>query len=264
MITDKSKIAILTTVVNFELYDITSKKFPNEIQKYVIDGTAGMHGIESLYFMMKKLKGRGIEWLIMADEDVIFSNSNAVFTIIDFMNKEDVTVCGVRDGGEINHRTQNPWAINTFFSILNFKTIENIWNKREVMKHQYVLDNEFNDDLSNLQIGYDTKSLFEPYYCFYFWLRRNSKDFLFLDTLMHDDNIANKVLFNNEVFLHHTWYARSYGVNKKHTNRINAILEKTSNSLVLNNNQEDNVIVFKDNNYLLKKKLKRIIKKLFK
>ena len=79
---ENSKIAILTTVANFELYRRTSQYFPIGIQKYVIDGTNGMHGIHSIKYMMKTLKNKGIEWLIMADEDVIFSNSEMVFSLI--------------------------------------------------------------------------------------------------------------------------------------------------------------------------------------
>jgi hypothetical protein len=38
---DKSKIAIITTVANFDLYNKTSLFFPVGIRKYVIDGTKG-------------------------------------------------------------------------------------------------------------------------------------------------------------------------------------------------------------------------------
>ena len=69
---DKNKIAILTTVANFELYSHTSRYFPKDIKKYVIDGTNGMHGIHSIIYIMHKLKNEAIDWLIMADEDVIF------------------------------------------------------------------------------------------------------------------------------------------------------------------------------------------------
>ncbi|WP_262710848.1 hypothetical protein [Flavobacterium franklandianum] len=37
-----SNIAILTTVINHELYQKSSQLFPQNIQKYVIDGTNGM------------------------------------------------------------------------------------------------------------------------------------------------------------------------------------------------------------------------------
>ena len=73
--------------------------------------------------MMKKLKGKGVEWLIMADEDVLFQNPEAVFDIINEMKSKNYIVCGIRDGGLISHRNHNPYLINTFFSIINFKEL---------------------------------------------------------------------------------------------------------------------------------------------
>jgi hypothetical protein len=160
----------------------------------------------------------------MADEDVLFQDSAMVFDIINTMKSNNYTVCGVRDGGVIPHRIYNPHLINTFFSILNFKEIEKIWNKREVIENNYVLENEFKDNLNKLEGNYDIKSTYEPYYRFYLWLRRKNKQFLFLDAKAHDDQITNSVIYNNKVFLYHTWYARSYGNNEKHTHRINVIL----------------------------------------
>ena len=79
---ENSKIAMLSTVINFELYAKSSQFFPKDIQKYVIDGRNGMHGLESIIYMMKKLKRRNIEWLIMSDEDVLFQDAAVVFEII--------------------------------------------------------------------------------------------------------------------------------------------------------------------------------------
>jgi len=132
---NKNNIALLTTVANFELYKKSAPLFPQNIQKYVIDGTNGMHALESVKYMFKKLKNKNIEWLIMADEDVIFNNPNAVFEIIEHMKSNNYTVCGVRDGGMIPHRKQNPYLINTFFSILNFSAIEKSWNEKEIIKN---------------------------------------------------------------------------------------------------------------------------------
>ena len=126
-----------------------------------------------------------------------------------------------RDGGVIPHRIQNPYGINTFFSILNFKEILALWNEKEILKNQYILENEFDDDLSLLDGDYSKESLFEPYYCFYFWLRRKGKKILFLDASVpfEEDNITNLVVDTNQnPILYHTWYARSYGLNEKHTN----------------------------------------------
>lgn len=127
-----SNIALLSTIINKELYKKSSQLFPPNIQKYVIDGTDGMFGLESVFYMMKKLKGKGIEWLIMADEDVFFENPEMVFKIIKKMESQKYSVCGIRDGGLISHRIYNPYLINTFFSIINFKEIESIWNEKEV------------------------------------------------------------------------------------------------------------------------------------
>ncbi|MFK2820699.1 hypothetical protein U0L90_11270 [Flavobacteriaceae sp. LMIT009] len=254
----KDRIAILTTVANFELYKKTSRFFPSSIKKYVIDGSNGMHGIHSIVYMMFKLKDEDIEWLIMADEDVIFVDSDYVFKIIEDMQTNNITVAGVRDGGVVTHRKKNPYAINTFFSILNLKEILRIWNKKEVLKNQYIYDNEFDDDLSRLKGSFDKKSLFEPYYCFYFWLRRQGKKILFLDAKMNEDGITNEVYYKADKLLYHTWYARSYGINKKHTERINKILVGAENT-----KQEAeyiNPICFRDSMFYLKKVIRKYYK----
>ena len=251
-----NKIAILTTVINNELYQKSSKLFPRDIQKYVIDGSNGMHGIDSVFFMMKKLKGKDIEWLILSDEDVVFEDSKLIFEIIDKMKFEKYTVCGVRDGGHILHRNYNPYLINTFFSIINFKEIESIWNKKEVLKNQYVLNDEFDDDLSNLNEPYDKLSTYEPYYCFYLWLRRNKKQFLFLDTKLpfQDDELTNAVYFEEKILLYHTWHARSYGVNKKHTDRIN----KVFGILQFKNETIINAIILKHKTFFIIKRVRKL------
>lgn len=257
---ENSKIAIITTAINKQLYQKSSQFFPTNIQKYVIDGTNGMHGLDSIFYMMKKLKNRNIEWLIMADEDVLFQNSNLVFDIIKKMEFENYSVCGVRDGGLISHRNYNPYLINTFFSIINFKEIELIWDKKDILKNNYILENEFDDDLGKISGLFNLESLYEPYYCFYLWLRRNKKQFLFLEANhpFKEDEISNAVYFNDKVLLYHTWYARSYGTNEKHTNRINEVLEL----LIFENNEISKPVIFKHRTFLLKRKIIKLYKRI--
>ncbi len=251
------KIAILSTVVNFDLYQKSAPLFPKDIPKYVIDGRNGMHAMDSICYMFKKLKDQNIDWLIMADEDVLFINPELIFPIIDRMEQQGYTICGVRDGGVIPHRVQNPFAINTFFSIVNFKEVLSIWNQSEVLKHQYIVKDEFKDDLNSLTGDYSKESLFEPYYRFYFWLRRKNKKFLFLDASVpfDVDAVTNLVVddLGNDM-LYHTWYARSYGNNEKHTKRIDDIINKVMKT--------DSVpvmpILFKDGTYALKKKCMKV------
>jgi hypothetical protein len=249
-------IAILSTVANFDLYYKSAKLFPKGIPKYVIDGRNGMHAMDSIRYMFRKLKNQNIDWLIMADEDVLFVNSDLVFAEIERMEKEKYTVCGVRDGGLIPHRIQNPYVINTFFSIINFKEILAIWDEKEVLKQQHTFDGEFSDDLSALKGDYNPTSIFEPYYCFYFWLRRQQKQFLFLDATVpfENDPITNLVKDNlgNEM-LYHTWYARAYGANEKHTNRIDLLLNQFSTE----SDAAVEPIIFKDPTYAFKKYCKK-------
>ena len=255
-----NNIAILSTVINFELYQKSSQLFPQNIQKHVIDGTNGMFAIDSICYMMDKLKGKGIDWLIMADEDVLFENPNLVYDIIKEMEANKYTVCGIRDGGMISHRIYNPYLINTFFSILNFKEVESIWDKKEVLKNHFTLENEFDDDLSNLKGTFNQLSVYEPYYCFYLWLRRNGKKIFFLDANLpfQEDQITNAVYFKDKLLLYHTWYARSYGVNKKHTDRINAILEL----LKFENKEISKAIVFKHKTFFIIQKVRKLKKRI--
>ena len=254
--TEKSKIAILSTVKNFPLYRKSSGLFPAGIKKYVIDGRNKMYGIDSICFMMKKFKNTNIEWLIMADEDVIFVNPDAVFPIIDEMKRKNLMFSGVREGGEISHRIFNPYAINTFFSILNFKALQLIWDEKEMLSNQYALKDEFEDDLSQLKYPFDTTSLFEPYHCFYLWMRRKGGQPLYLHSeSILDDDIANIVLdINDKPMLYHSWYSRDYGVVEKHTKRI----DKLFGNLIQENKIYEEPTIFKDHTFALIKLLERV------
>ena len=183
----------------------------------------------------------------MADEDVIFSQPNQVFSIIDQMNRDSFTVSGVRDGGVIKHRNHNPYVINTFFSVLNIKNVLEIWDKKEMLKNQYIIPNEFKDNL-DLPYAYNKNSLFELYYCFYLWLRRHNKTFLFLDAKMESDGLANTVYFNNTPILCHTWYARNYSKDLENSKRIDGYIPKVKPEISNNNNP----IIFKNKLFILK------------
>jgi hypothetical protein len=72
--------------------------FSENIRKFVIDGTNDIH---SIFYMRKKWKGKDIEWLVIADEDVLLTDSKMVLSIIEKIKNEHYTICGVRDGGLI-------------------------------------------------------------------------------------------------------------------------------------------------------------------
>jgi hypothetical protein len=225
---EKSKIAIVTTVVNFELYNKTSTLFPVGIEKYVIDGTDGMYGIHSINFMFNKFKNKNYDWIIMIDEDVFFYDSNLVFELIDYMQNNHFSIAGIRDGGTIKHRLFNPEAINTFFSIVNFAEIKVRFNYKEILSFQkYIPNLYFNNDYSELKFDFNINSLKEPYYCFYFWLHHNDFKFLYLnaDSPLENDDIGNTILSpDGKKIAFHSWYARAYNVYEDQTIRINQFL----------------------------------------
>jgi len=261
--------AILTTLINKDLYYKSSQLFPESIKKYVIDGSNHMFGIDSIFFMMKKFKGKGIEWLIMSDEDVLFIEPDRVNTIIDHMKENNYLISGVRDGGQIPNRIYSPYAINTFFSIINFKALENIWNPEEILKNQYIIENEFEENLNQLTEEFDSNSLYEPYYCFYYWLRRKGEKILFLNAeRAFDDDEKTTLVYDTDgnKLLYHTWYARVYGKNLMHTKRIDKIFDMLSfenKSIPDYTFLKDHLFFFKYNFNRLKKRIKMKTKILF-
>lgn len=263
---DKSKIAIITTVASFKFYNKTATLFPVGIDKIVIDGTTGMYGLKSIDFMFEKLKNKQYDWIIMADEDIFFYDSDLVFDLIQYMKNNNLDICGVRDGGEIQHRLHNPEAINTFFSILNFKKISDKYNYRSILNFQkYIPELYENKEYSALKYSYDFQSLKEPYYCFYFWAHLNKFKFLYLDTInpVGDDMIGNVILFpSGEKMAFHSWYARTYEVFEDQTIRLNSFLTDFNIKDALVNWRE--VQVFKKPFFNWKKRAKVFAIKLFK
>jgi hypothetical protein len=261
--TDKSKIAIITTVASFKLYNKTATLFPKGIDKIVIDGTTGMYGLNSIEFMFEKFKSKNYDWIIMADEDVFFYDANLVFELIEYMDEHNFDICGIRDGGEIEHRFHNPEAINTFFSILNFKKISVKYEYRLILDCQkYIPELYANKDYSVLKYSYDLQSLKEPYYCFYFWAHLNHFKFLYLDTInpVGDDMIGNVILSpTGEKMAFHSWYARVYEVYEDQTVRLNSFLKdfNIEEALV----DWNNVQVLNKPFFNWKKRMKKFIKK---
>lgn len=228
------KISFISTVSNFKLYKETSKFYPPDIERYVIDGRKGMFGFNSFVFMMESLKDKDIDWLVMIDEDAILLDFNVLLNLIEYMNNNNFLVSGMQDGGVISVRKQSPFAINTYFSVLNFKKLKEIWDLSDIIKNQFIKNNEFvmfNDFIKN---EFNKGSLLEDYYCIYFWILRKGHKILYLnaDKYFLDDNTTN-VLFNhdNHPLIFHTWYGRLYAKDKFHTNRINKVLEKSRKSV---------------------------------
>ncbi|MFI2743778.1 hypothetical protein ACG2LH_13635 [Zhouia sp. PK063] len=257
---DKSKIAILSTVNNFKLYKKSSSLYPSNIRSYVFDGRNGMFGIFSILYMMKVFKNEDIEWLVLMDEDALFIDSDLIYPLIDYMKENEYIVAGVRDGGALPERSGNPYVMNPFFSIIDFKKLKKIWNKKEVLQNHYIKENEFDDDLSTLKYPFNKNSMSEPYYCFYFWLKRRNEKLLYLDVDLpfENDKITNVVYdLNKKPILYHTWFSREYGdLRGRHTDRIDRVFNEFKISNI--NNEPTNI--YKDHLFPLKNRWRRFKK----
>ncbi|SDR69099.1 hypothetical protein [Christiangramia echinicola] len=263
---EKKNIAIITTVFNWDLYKETQGFFPSGIRIFAVDGTKGLYGIKSIRFFLHKLKRLNIHWLIMADEDVVFTKPENVFDLIKYLDQNGFSVCGMRDGGELEWRNKNPHIINTFFSVLNLKDIHSIYNEKEMLSHQYIKPGEFGE-LGELSFSnYDEQSLFESYYCFFLWLIRKGRKTKFLkatNPYKEKGDYATTRLLDHKgrELLYHTWYARFYNKDEKHTNRIKQIIK-----LGKSNDYYSSPILLKDRVFHLRvfayKYYRRILRKI--
>lgn len=230
---NKNKIGLVTTVFNWDLYEKTKQYFPDGIQLFAIDGSKNFYGLRSLLFFIENLKKYKLDWLVMADEDVVFTKPEKVFDLIDYLSLNDFTVCGMRDGGTIEWRNKNPHMINQFFAVLNLEEIYKIYSRKDILKNQYIESgHEFSQNIvEQLPFqNYDAHSLFEPYYCFYLWLLRRKKKFYYLNgtnPIVGDFATTLLVDHKGSPFLYHTWFARFYRKNKYHTERIDKVIERT-------------------------------------
>jgi len=226
----KKKIGIITTVCNWDLYEKTKQFFPSGIKIFAIDGTKGLYGIKSMVFFMEKLKKHDLDWLIMADEDVVFTHPDRVFDLINYLDKNNYTVCGMSEANRLEKWTKHPYVINTFFGILNIKEIYDIYNRKEMLSNQYIIKNEFSQKMEGVPFyEYEINSLMEPYYCFFLWLLRNGKKTKFLKASNpYPDDFATTLMLDHQgkELLNHTWYARQYNKDKFHTERIKKIINK--------------------------------------
>lgn len=247
---DKNKIGIITTVCNWDLYHKTKHFFPKDIQVFAIDGTNSFYGIDSMVFFMKKLKKKDIDWLIMADEDVVFTRPERVFNLINFLAENEYTVSGMSEADRFENWSKHPYVVNTYFCILHLKKIYGFYNEKEMLENQYILADEFSNKKPWMpEYPHKINSLAESYYCFFLWLLRKGEKTKFLSisrpsqdplTTIVKDHTGKELLF-------HSWYARFYGKDSFHTDRINDLIKEGKF-----NNENPNFKLFKNYNHDIK------------
>lgn len=253
------KIAVVVTVQNFKLFNRTKNSIPPGIDLFVVDGRYGFYALNALQLVFSSDQVAKYEWIIMADEDVIFIDFDSILELIHHMKNNDHQLAGVSDGSALEFRKGDPTIPNLFFCVFNNYSIRSKFDLPDF--NQYVK--------TKSNTGHEpSKVMNESYYLFFKYLFYHGFKIMFL-------NAHNKVIpgdyestfvYNhlNKIMLIHTWYARLYLKNQFHTARINHVVNShlsNQHNKTYFNLKNPQHFHFKKQFYLkfLKKKIKRFI-----
>lgn len=262
-----NRVAIVTTVLNHELYERTRTTYPSAYKLFKIDGKYGFYGVHSIRLVLKKLSH--FDFVILVDEDVVFERNYFFDEIIQVMRERKIALIGPRDFDMGGKRWDgNPFSMNTFFTIINmtfYRSIkiddffENKAPLSDIEINEFCMDNR---DFATQNI----LSMREPYYPFFLNSIRLGFPLKYLDcrqNFLHDEITTTIFDFDDKPVLHHTWYARAYHTAETQKKRIDRVVEKFEvNSihrdyLLLNNALFSNIRLKYEY-----KRIKRMIKRL--
>lgn len=216
------KIAIFTRSMNYRLYDSAMhcvRELPYPHHRLTATTADGY---------LFKLLASDADWAINIDEDAFVTDISALKELLDYCINNQIVNCGMPDGGVVPIRNHNPLVTNPFFNIIHLAAIRRKYSKEELKRfgiHQSEFEKVKPEKILRCDYAYD---YFEPYCNFFVWTSQNFKT-LYLDASTHEDGIST-VLFNHKgtPMITHTWYSRFYGIDTKHTQRINQIINHYS------------------------------------
>lgn len=261
------KIAVVVTVQNFKLFKKTKNSIPPGIDLFVVDGRYGFYALNALELVFSSDQIAKYDWIIMADEDVIFIDFDAILELIHRMKNNDHQLAGVSDGSALEFRKGDPTIPNLFFCVFNNFKIRSIFKGEQ----QFLEYHKFKLYQSVKKRKYKTSrinKMTEEYYQFFNFLKINGIRIFFLNAI-HDtfpqDYYTTKVLDNqNNLLIIHTWFARDYGRNMDQKQRIDRVLfnhafEIKNRKYLKLNNPMHFKFKLKYRLKMLKKKIKRVI-----
>ena len=224
----KYKNALVSVSQNDHLFRKTSVTWPEKFDLIKIDGSNGMCGLEAIFLLFQKQLS--YKYVILIDEDVVVENPAIFHKIVDYMDGNKLDIVGLPDADMGEVRKFNPFACNPFLCFIDYQRVLKKFCKKEILNNQFIKKKEFDIDFTISISNTDTLSLKESYYCFFFWLRRKGFRFGYLDSnqdFSENDPITTSIYFNKSLIGHHSWYAREYGRDLTHTQRINNLLSSS-------------------------------------
>lgn len=178
-----------------------------------------------------------VDFVVNIDEDAFLLNKAALHSLMDYMNENDIAVCGMPDGG-VACRGHNPFVINPFFSVFNVRLLRQNINKykwggvKSAVKlfnyeaHKAQMEASFPWQLVDRSYADVDDDHFEPYYAFFLWLCGTQRTLYLRAETWQEDGLST-LLYNqdNVPLVLHTWYSREYNKDAYHTERINRVIE---------------------------------------
>lgn len=151
--------------------------------------------------------------IILLDEDAFVFDYPRMLDLLRWSIRNEARCVGMPDGGIVKIRRFNPNAMNTFFNILDLAHLRSKWDPEACRSYS-----RFGHTMTQpwppgemLNAEWCRYVDFEPYYCFYFWLKSTGSELRWLSAATHSDGVST--LLNDvtdQHFLIHTWYARNF------------------------------------------------------
>ena len=226
----KPQIALVTTVLNRKLFEMTRAFLPSDFDQFYIDGRYGFYGLKAIELALNSSQLMSYDWIILLDEDAAVLNNDALRELIKYMDCEKFAVAGVRDGGEIKFRKGNPHFPNLSFCLINRKLLPKAIDCSPKLSSDFFTKTENFDEIVMLNPNHEIYESSEEYYNFFHELKIKNSNFLFLKTRYYnqsEDEYTTVFLDHtgNDLIIH-TWWARAFGKNKVHAERIKEVFSK--------------------------------------
>ena len=219
------KIKIFTRSANIELYTYSQKLIECNYPKVRLCNTTA-----DGYFY-KMLSDIDCDVAINIDEDAFVIDKVALYSLVDYVIKNNYANAGMPDGGMLQVRAFNPIITNPYFNVLNLKLIREKFSIEKIQQFNYATHKEelvskFPKEILAFDKGAFDCEDYEPYYPFFFWLAFNFKT-LYLRGIEHKDGIST-ILHNQngEPFLYHSWWSRVYDSDSYHHDRIKNLISE--------------------------------------
>lgn len=243
---------IITNSQNDKLRDMSREFFPSHVEVIDFNGKDGLYGFEFLMAMMKDERLLKYTHAIYIDNDCfVVSWEQVEYTFKRFIINS-YCFAGMPDGGTISHRISSDELPNLFFMFFDLEQMRMVWDEdaiRSTSVNMEVRNAYKNRDgykridivrsegfvPFSIGVGYN-----EPYYKIFSFLKSKGLEYMGLDAedapQVDDDGACTALMGldygqDDLIMCYHSWFAREYGKDKYHTDRINRVYEYAKSCL---------------------------------